>query len=217
MELKTSIIGHVHAAWKDTGEVVLDKKNAIHKKNMAIALARGLANENGHQIYKMVFGNGGTYVEVGSSGSGSAQFHYNPPKVNETDTDIYSPTYAEIIDDVEVTSNGNQVVSSTGTVASTSLVICTCTLSAPEPNGQAQIDNGTLPDGSSVVHGTGGVDYPTETLFAFDEIGLKTSDNNDPLNLPSGGLLLSHIIFNPIEKTANRELIITYTLTISVS
>lgn len=212
MELKTSIIGHVHAAWKDTGEVVLDKKNAIHKKNMAIALARGLANENNHQIYKMVFGNGGTYVEVGASGSGSAQYHYNPPKVNETDSDIYNPTYAEIIDDVETSSNGNQVVSSTGTVASTSLVICTCTLSAPEPAGQNATDNNATSPENVDINGSF-----TDAQFAFDEIGLKTSDNNDPLNLLTGGLLLSHIIFNPIEKTANRELIITYTLTISVS
>lgn len=212
MELKTSIIGHVHAAWKDTGEVVLDKKNAIHKKNMAIALARGLANENNHQIYKMVFGNGGTYVEVGASGSGSAQYHYNPPKVNETDSDIYNPTYAEIIDDVETSSNGNQVVSSTGTVASTSLVICTCTLSAPEPAGQNATDNNATSPENVDTNGSF-----TDAQFAFDEIGLKTSDNNDPLNLLTGGLLLSHIIFNPIEKTANRELIITYTLTISVS
>ena len=44
MIVSTHIKGHVHAAYSDNGEVVLDKCNAIHNKNMAIAIARGLSN-----------------------------------------------------------------------------------------------------------------------------------------------------------------------------
>jgi hypothetical protein len=65
-------------------------------------------------------------------------------------------------------------------------------LGASEPAGQAVADNITT---------------DPESLFVFDELGLKTAD----------GLLLSHLVFSPIEKTANRAFIITYTLTISVS
>ena len=52
-----------------------------------------------------------------------------------------------------------------------------------------------------------GVTTNPNSAFTFDELGLKTVD----------GLLLSHIVFNPIEKNAQRELIISYTLTVSVS
>ena len=200
-EIKTTITTNVHIQDKKTGEVLLDKKNAIHTRNMALAIARGLANEANHQIYKMAFGNGGTYVEAGTGGG--FQYHYNSPNVTDPAADLYNPTYSEIIDDENVLSNGNQVVTSAGTIANTFLVICTCTLAANEPSGQSTTDGAddTLNSISD-----------TEEPYSFDELGLKTSDLTT-----EDGLLLSHIIFNPIEKTANRELVITYTLTISVS
>lgn len=200
MNFKTTVTGHVQISDKATGEILLDKKNAIHNRNMALVLARGLANEDNHQIFKMAFGNGGTYVEAGTSGG--YQYHYNSPNVTDPAADLYNKTYVEVIDDVETSSNGNQVVTSTGTLANTFLVICTCTLAANEPNNQ---DNTDAADDN-------GITSPTEEIYSFDEIGLKTNDAT-----PQDGLLLSHIIFNPIEKTANRELVITYTLTVSVS
>ncbi len=201
MEFKTNVKGHVLIKDKNTNEVLLDKDNAIHTRNMALAIARGLANESNHQIFKMAFGNGGTYVEAGTSGG--FQYHYNSPNVTDPAADLYNRTYTEVIDDQEATSNGNQVVTSNGTVADTFLVICTCTLAANEPASQSTTDGpDNVGDGTST----------TEEPYSFDELCLKTDDNTT-----GEGLLLSHIIFNPIEKTANRELVITYTLTISVS
>ena len=56
----------------------------------------------------------------------------------------------------------------------------------------------------------------------FDELGLfthETANPSTPTSLLSGAgeLMLSHLIFSPIEHTGNRELTIVYTLTISVS
>ena len=65
-------------------------------------------------------------------------------------------------------------------------------LGASEPAGQATADNTTV---------------DPNALYVFDELGLKTAD----------GLLLSHLVFSPIEKTSNRAFNITYTLTCSVS
>lgn len=200
VSLQTNISTNVKIVDKNTGEVLVNKCNAIHNRNMALAIARGLANESNHQIFKMAFGNGGTYVEAGTSGG--FQYHYNSPNIIDPAADLYNKTYEEVIDDQEVTSNGNQVVTSTGTIDNTFLVICTCTLAANEPSGQSTTD-GADDGGSS--------SSPTEELYSFDELGLKTNDNTT-----EGGLLLSHLIFNPIEKTANRELVITYTLTVSV-
>lgn len=184
----TKVKGHVKIVDKNTGEVLLDKNNAIHAYNMGKAIARGLANEPNYQIYKVSLGNGGTTIDSNSD------IIYNPPKVDPTDTDIYNETYSEVVDEASAAPAGNSVVSTFGTLpVTTSLVTTIITLAANEPAGQDYSDGG---DGSDNM----------EDLFVFDELGLKTGDN----------LLLSHIIFSPIEKTQNRELIITYTLTISV-
>ena len=53
----------------NTGEVLVDKKNAIHYENISIAMAQALSNRldpNGSSlgiIYSMAFGNGGSSVD----------------------------------------------------------------------------------------------------------------------------------------------------------
>ena len=185
---KTQIIGHVHAEYSDNGEVVLDKFNAVHPQNIARVLARGLANEPNHQIFKFALGNGGTYIDSTSS------IVYNSPNTIGQDANLYNVTYEEIVDDANSSVGlGNSVISQAApSPAISSIVICTIQLSANEPAGQAATD---------------GVTTDPNSAFTFDELGLKTVD----------GLLLSHIVFNPIEKNAQRELIISYTLTVSVS
>ena len=188
MNFKTKIKGHVLIKDKNTGEVLCDKFNAVHPQNMAKVLARGLANEPNQQIFQIALGNGGTYIDSTQS------IVYNSPNIVGISADLYNTTYTEVVD------NGNSGVGIGNSVISqaapspdiSSLVICTIQLSANEPAGQATTD---------------GVTTNPDSLYTFDELGLKTID----------GLLLSHIVFNPIEKNAQRELIISYTLTVSVT
>lgn len=188
MNLKTSIKGHVKAFYADNGEVVIDKFNAVHPQNMAKVIARGLANEPNQQIFQIALGNGGTYIDSTQS------IVYNSPNIIGQSADLYNMTYSEIVDDSNVNVGvGNSVISQAAPSPDiSSIVICTIQLSANEPAGQASTDGSTTDPNSA---------------FTFDELGLKTVD----------GLLLSHIVFNPIEKNAQRELIISYTLTVSVS
>ena len=188
-EFKTKIIGHVHAAYKDNGEVVLDKYNAVHNKNMALAIARGLANDSDFFIHKMKLGNGGSTVD------GLNQITYLSPNVTGAVADLYNATHEEIVDDA----NGSAPVENSVTYQEnldpllTSIVICSATIAAGEPAGQDISDT------------PGNPDFNAE--FAFDELGLFTADDK----------MLTHIIFSPILKTANRELVITYSITVSVS
>lgn len=184
----TKIIGHVLVKDKNTNEILQDGYNAVHPQNMAKVLARGLANESNSQIFKIALGNGGTYIDS------TDNIVYNSPQTLGVDADLYNRTYEEIIDDANVgVGIGNSVISQAVPAPGiSSLVVCTIQLSANEPAGQATTDGQTTDPNSA---------------FTFDELGLKTVD----------GLLLSHIVFNPIEKNAQRELIISYTLTISVS
>ncbi len=117
-----------------------------------------------------------------------------PPGVGAST--LYNQTYSVQVDDQSAgTPNTNSVISSQSTApAITSIITVTAELNASEPNGQASADNVTT--------------NPNST-FTFDELGLTTND--------SPPLLLSHLIFSPFEKTANRAFQVIYTLTVSVS
>jgi hypothetical protein len=192
----TTVKGHVLIKDKKTGEVLLDKMNAVHNKNMAIAIARGLSNEppdgfgvGKHQIYKIKLGNGGSTIDSMN------MITYQPPNTSGAGADLYNATYEEVVDENHAgTPVENSVTYQISPLPDlTTVVICTATIAAGEPSGQDLTDSPPNPD--------------PDAQFAFDELGLFTSDD----------LLLTHIIFSPILKTANRELVITYTLTISVS
>lgn len=194
--ITTRINGHVRICDGTTGEVLIDKNNAIHNKNMALALARGLANEpvdvgsgiGKHQIYKIKLGRGGSTI------TSSNTITFQPPNITGTYADLYAPTYEEVVDEGQATvPTGNSVTYLQNDVDDSCIVIVTATISAGEPTGQDISDSPPNSD--------------PETQYAFDELGLFTYDNR----------LLTHLIFSPILKTANRELVITYTLTITVS
>lgn len=192
-QIQTKISGHVKIVDKATNEIQLDKNNAIHTRNLAIALARGLSNElpdssnrGKYQIFKLKLGNGGTYI------NSSDEITYLTPNVVDPNSDLWSPTYEEQVDarDVSTPSENSVTYQENPTPGNSVIIIVTATIGATEPSGQLSTDTpGQL-----------------NSQFAFDELGLFTSD----------GLLLSHLIFAPILKTATRELVITYTLTLSV-
>ncbi len=190
-QLETSIQlqanGRVVIHDRDTGEVILDKQNAIHPQNMATAISRALARETSGSVFKLAFGNGGTFI------NGSMVVVYRSPNTIGSAT-LYNQTYEVQVDDLDpATPSTNSVVAvQSPAPALTSLTIVTALLSAGEPAGQALTD---------------GVTTDPEALYMFDEVCLKTSDD----------LMLSHLIFSPIEKTANRAFLITYSLTISVA
>ena len=184
------ITGHVLARYSDNGEVVLDKYNAVHPANLALAIARGLSNAADHQVYRLRLGNGGSAIDLMNL------ITYLPPNVTGSGAGLYNQTYSEVVDEEDIANvgAGNSVSYQVNPdVDETALVLVTATIAAGEPAGQDLTDSPSNPD--------------PEAQFAFDELGLFTSDDR----------MLTHIIFSPILKTANRELVITYTLTIAVS
>lgn len=83
----------------DTGKVLVDKDNAIHPQNMARVIARGLANENNSQIWRIAFGNGGTEVTAANKIEYRTVNDGQPPDQNTWNSRIYNEVYSEIIDD----------------------------------------------------------------------------------------------------------------------
>ena len=57
------IQGYIKIFDPKSGDVYVDKKNAIHYENFSLALANSIANRSTGFIEEMHFGNGGTSVD----------------------------------------------------------------------------------------------------------------------------------------------------------
>jgi len=205
-KLNTSVSTNVKIY--DGDKLLVDKSNAIHPQNMAIAIARGLSNATNHQIFKIKFGNQGTFVNP------DQQIIFKPPITTGLSADLYNPTYVEVVDDSNSNVGVGNSVTFTSIPNSTSTrVIVTCELSANEANNRV-----TDTSDSTTTDGLDGVaDTPTEGQFFFDELGLFTAGvGNNQIN-DVDELMLTHLIFSPIEKTSSRSLTMIYTLTVTVT
>ena len=177
-----------------SGEVLVDKKNAIHYENISIAMAESLSNrtsaQGGGWIYQMAFGNGGSSVDP------TGVITYLPPNTTGQNADLYNETYFKIVDDnsadnTDPSNNKMTVLHTPGTFYTDILV--TCLLDYGEPAGQQAFDNSTNFNGE----------------FVFDELGLKAW-NGSSVDLR----LITHVIFHPVQKSLNRQIQIDYTLRI---
>jgi hypothetical protein len=184
------IEGFVKIHDPNTGEVLVDKKNAIHYENISIAMAETLSNRDVGWIYEMAFGNGGSSVDP------TGVITYLPPNTTGQNADLYNETYAKVVDDndaadTDPTNNKMTVLHTSGTVYTDILV--TCLLDYGEPPEQQAFDNSTNYNGE----------------FVFDELGLKSWNGSaDDLRL------ITHVIFHPVQKSLNRQIQIDYTLRI---
>lgn len=190
MKLPLKIQGWLKIHNPETGEVLVDKKNAIHYENMSVALAQSIANKNIGYIYSMSFGNGGSSVDP------TGIITYLPPNTTGQNSDLYNQTYSKVVDDnspanTDPTRNNLTVLHTTGQVYTDILV--SCLLDYGEPAGQQAFDNSTNFNGD----------------FVFDEIGLKSWQGSG-----IDQLLLTHVIFHPVQKSLNRQIQIDYTVRI---
>ena len=173
-----------------SGEVLVDKKNAIHYENISIAMAQTLSDRNLGYIYLMAFGNGGSAVDP------TGVITYLPPNTTGQNADLYNETYAKVVDDnsaanIDPNYNKMTVLHTSGNVYTDILV--TCLLDYGEPAGQQAFDNSTNFNGE----------------YVFDELGLKCW-NGSATDLR----LITHVIFHPVQKSLNRQIQIDYTLRI---
>lgn len=185
-----SIQGHIRIFDPLTQETFVDKRNAIHYENMSIALAQSLANTNLGYIFQMAFGNGGSSVDP------TGVITYLPPNVTGSNADLYNQTYQKVVDqnsalNTDPTRNKMTVLHTSGQVYTDILV--SCLLDYGEPAGQQAFDNSTNFNGE----------------YVFDELGLKAWEGaTDDL------MLITHVIFHPVQKSLNRQIQIDYTVRI---
>jgi hypothetical protein len=194
IQLTYKIEGFLKVYDPNSGEIFVDKKNAINYENMSEAIADTLSSRGYGEIYQMAFGNGGASVDE------TGVITYLPPNTTGQNAALYNQTYAKIVDDTSVfnldpTRNKMTVSHTVGKVYTDILV--QCLLDYGEPSGQAAFDNSTQTDSS----------------YIFDELGLLANYGTDD----AGNVitrLLTHVIFHPVQKSLNRQIQIDYTVRI---
>lgn len=183
------IQGHIKIWYPETGEVAVNKRNAIHYENMSIALAESIANSGQGFIYEMAFGNGGTTVDP------TGIITYLTPNSTGINASLYNQQYSKVVDDRSVSNvdpTRNYIETRHVTGVNYTDVFVTCLLDYGEPNGQTAFDNTT----------------DNESSFVFDELGLKSYSSTGQSRL------LTHVIFHPVQKSLNRLIQIDYTVRI---
>ena len=189
------IRGHIKIFDPSSGEVFIDKSNAIHYENISTALAYNLAHKDQNFIYEMHFGNGGTNIDP------TGVITYLPPNTTGQNSNLYNGTYSKIVDDASAvntnpTQNNIQVRHIPGQVYTDILV--TCLLDYGEPSGQSAFDNSqTMTD-----------------TYTFDELGLFGRSTDGTSGLTTTGPMLTHVVFHPVQKSLNRLIQVNYTVRI---
>lgn len=192
-ETNMNVSGHILIRDKETGEELVNKRNAIHYGNLGALIAAGLQNQSNKIIHFMAFGNGGSSVD--SSGT----VLYKAPNTSESTeptASLFNETFSKVVSSTSSNNDtANNKIELTSGTNYTDLKI-TCTLGLSEPSGQENFDTATNQNSN----------------FIFDELGLKgfaTSSNNAEL--------LTHVIFHPVQKSLNRVIEIVYTVRIQLS
>lgn len=185
-QIKLNIEGFVKIIDLATGELLLDVHNAINSETMSLIVARMLQGNNSQYIYELHMGNGGVVIdETGSTTVKDVEQNLELGLL----ADLYNPIYYKVIDDLDEANNddvtrNNISIEHNEGLTYTDLIV-TCTLEENQP---------TASSGELI----------------FNEIGLK-SKGTTGLNT---GLLLSHVAFSPVTKSANRVIQVIYTLRI---
>lgn len=183
------IRGHIKIHDPASGEVLIDKANAIHYENMSIALAESIANSGQGFIYSMAFGNGGTAIDP------TGIITYLTPNSTGQNAGLYNQTYEKVVNNQSVTNldpTRNFIETRHVTGKNYTDVFITCLLDYGDGPGQEAFDNTSN----------------NKTNFVFDELGLVSYSSSGT------GKLLTHVIFHPVQKSLNRLIQIDYTVRI---
>jgi hypothetical protein len=182
-----NVEGHIKIFDPDSGDVYVNKRNAIHYENMSIALAESLGNAGQGFISELVFGNGGTSVDP------TGIITYLTPNNVGTNASLYNQTYSKVVDDQNVNNldpTRNKIETRHVSGTNYTDIVVSALLDYGEPDGQDAFDTASN----------------TDNLFVFDELGLRSFATSGT------GKLITHVIFHPVQKSLNRLIQIDYTV-----
>jgi hypothetical protein len=200
-EINFKIDGFLKIYDPESGQMFVDKKNAIHYENMSEAIAQNLGNKGVEFITEMHFGNGGTNVDP------TGVINYLPTNTTTQNANLYSPTFYKNVDNtssanLDPTRNKITISHVPGLLYTDIIVSCLLDYGEPNANSPGNLlgSNQAAFDNSTDLNGG----------FVFDELGLKGFS----VSGAGTGKLLTHVVFHPVQKSLNRLIQIDYTVRI---
>ena len=221
-KIDSQVIGTLKIYDKDSGEMLVQKKNAIHPGNMAYVLASALAgkptsvNASGSapSINWMAFGNGGSVSTTTLSyKSPRVSTIYDTQSIIASSSSLYSPKYEQEILAVGKTVSypGQPLDGDLKVPNNTAKVKFSVEVSHAKYAADARQGSELIPASDSST------DTTAVAAFTFDEIGLLSGVTNAGVLEKEKTLMLTHVTFHPVLLAANRTIVIDYTITIQIS
>jgi len=214
--IKSQVIGTLKIYDKESGDVLVQKKNAIHPGNMAYVMASAMAgtatsvNSSGNapSINWMQFGSGGsTSTTTLSYRSPRVYPTYDQLAITASNSSLYVPKYEQLTTNT-VYYPGEDMGAGAIVPNNTSKVKFSVNLT--------HADYATAV-GESIPSSDSSASSAQVEAFTFDEIGLMAGVTDSGALDKTKTLMLTHVTFHPVLLAANRTIVIDYTVTIQIS
>jgi len=214
--IQSQVVGTLKIYDKESGDVLVQKKNAIHPGNMAYVMASAMAgkptsvNSSGSapHINWMQFGSGGsTSTTTLSYRSPRVYPTYDNKSIVASNSSLYVPKYEQLTTNT-VYYPGEDMGAGEIVPNNTSKVKFNVDLTHAD---YATAVGESIPESDSTASST------QVEAFTFDEIGLMAGVTDSGALDKTKTLMLTHVTFHPVLLAANRTIVIDYTVTIQIS
>ena len=194
-KIEPTIIGSLKIIDKETGEILVKKRNAIHQGNMAYIIAVGLAGQTvdvnvgggSPSINWMAFGNGGsTSTTTLSYRSPNVSSVYDQQPMSVSSAKLYSKTYEQLVNK-EVFFPGQSLGNDEFIPASTSKLKFSLDINH---------DAVSIATGQTTPTSDSSTDAAAVEAFTFDEIGLVAGVTDAGTLDETKSLLVTHVTFH---------------------
>ena len=215
-KVKSQVVGTLKIYDKESGDVLVQKKNAIHPGNMAYVMASAMAGKptsvnssgNAPSINWMQFGSGGsTSTTTLSYRSPRVYPTYDQLAVTASNSSLYVPKYEQL------TTN---TVYYPGEDMGAGVIVPNNTSKVKFSVNLTHADYATAV-GESIPSSYSSASSTQVEAFTFDEIGLMAGVTDSGALDKTKTLMLTHVTFHPVLLAANRTIVIDYTVTIQIS
>ena len=214
--IQSQVVGTLKIYDKESGDVLVQKKNAIHPGNMAYVMASAMAgkptsvNSSGSapHINWMQFGSGGS--------TSTTTLSYRSPRVYPTYDQLAIMASNSSLYEQKYEQETTNTVYYPGEDMGAGEIVPNNTSKVKFSVDLTHADYATAV-GESIPPSDSTASTAQVEAFTFDEIGLMAGVTDSGALDKTKTLMLTHVTFHPVLLAANRTIVIDYTVTIQIS